>query len=334
MEIESILVTGGAGFIGSHVADRLLELGYTVTIVDNESTGLRRNVHPKANYIFGDVRNPADLERAFDQNIGAVIHIAGQASNVHAFTDPMGDLTTNVIGTVNILQACIAHKMPRLLFASSMTVYGHPDTLPVPETQTPCPISYYGITKYAAERYVLATAARNDLGFEFRPTAFRMFNVFGERQRLDNPYQGALGYFIGNVLRGEPIAIHGDGEQTRDFIYISDVVDAWIAALENPTAYQKVFNLGCGTPISINCLIDEILAINDQTRQTYPVIHGPLRPGDQRHMVADMRQTCQILGWEPKTHFSEALKNTLAWAKEEFKRNANVEHRVLSEFPK
>jgi UDP-glucose 4-epimerase len=328
MEIESILVTGGAGFIGSHLANRLLELGYSVTVVDNESTGLRQNVPHQADYFPGDVRKPEDLEKAFKRHIDAVFHIAGQASNVHSFADPMSDLTTNVIGTLNVLQACIAHKVPRILFASSMTVYGHPDLLPVPVTQLPRPISYYGITKYAAERYVMATAGRNDLDFEFNATAFRMFNVFGERQRLDNPYQGALGFFLGNVLREEPVTVHGDGEQTRDFIYIRDVVDAWMTALTSPTAYQKVFNLGCGKPISINRLVDEILGMNGQSRKTYPVVHGSVRPGDQRHMVADISQTSEILGWSPKTPFPEALQYTLTWAKEEFSRTMNGGDRV------
>jgi len=314
---RTVLVTGGAGFIGSHMAERLLARGDAVVILDNESTGLRRNIPPGAEYIQGDVTNPADVTCVFDLGIDAVLHIAGQASTIRSFDDPGMDLNTNVVGTLNVLQACLARGTPRLLYASSMTVYGQPEALPVSETQAPRPISYYGIGKYAAERYVLTTAARNDLNGKFRATAFRMFNVYGERQRLDNPYQGVMGIFIGNVLRGEPIVIHSDGEQSRDFVYVSDVVDAWLAALDNPAADGRVFNLGCGESLSMNRLADEILAARGRSRADYPVERGPERPGDQRHMTADIRRAREVLGWQPRVRLAEGLRRTLAWAEAE-----------------
>ena len=166
---------------------------------------------------------------------------------------------TNVTGTLNIIAACIRHRVPRILYASSMTVYGHPEALPINEEHPARPISYYGVTKYAAERYLMATALRTDLDFALHATAFRMFNVYGSRQRLDNPYQGVMGIFIGNVLRDEPIAVFGDGEQTRDFIHVQDVTAAWLSAVDNPAAFNQVFNLGTGQRISINRLIDAVL---------------------------------------------------------------------------
>src|SRR5204863_7356484 len=138
---------------------------------------------------------------------------------------PVDDLRTNVEGTLNILQLCIKYRVPRLLYASSMTLYGNSANVPTPEIEPCSPGSYYGITKYAAERYVHATAERPDLGFDFRVTSFRMYNVFGSRQALDNPYQGVLGIFVGNLLRGEPITIFGDGQQSRDFVHVDDIVD-------------------------------------------------------------------------------------------------------------
>src|SRR5262249_26704011 len=154
---------------------------------------------------------------AFSFGLDAVCHIAGQVSLIRSFTHPGTDLRTNVEGTLNVLQACLQHHVPRLLYASSMTVYGHATVLPTPENE-PCePVSYYGITKYAAERYARTTAERPDLGHPFNVTCFRMYNVYGPRQALDNPYQGVLGIFLGNLLRNEPIVIFGDGEQTRDF---------------------------------------------------------------------------------------------------------------------
>lgn len=313
---KRVLITGGAGFIGSHLADRLLGMGHQVTILDNESTGRRENVPSKATYLVGDVRNADDLEQAFAKGLDAVFHIAGQASTIRSFDDPLGDLDINTIGTIQVVQKCLAHQVPRLLYASSMTVYGHPATLPIAEDTLCRPVSYYGITKYAAERYVHATADRNDLKAPFHVTSFRMFNVYGERQRLDNPYQGVMGIFIGNVLRGEPITIHGDGEQSRDFVYISDIVDAWVGAWENEAAFGQVFNLGFGTRYSINVLADTILAALKQTRASYPVQYAPLRPGDQRHMVADISRAQRVLAWQPKIDFEAGVRRTVAWALE------------------
>jgi len=160
---------------------------------------------------------------------------------------------------------------------------------------------------------VHATAARNDLDAPFHVTLFRMFNVYGERQRLDNPYQGVMGIFIGNVVRGEPIVIHGDGAQSRDFVFISDVVDAWVRAWTDTAAYGQVFNLGMGTRYSINELADTVLMALDHSRETYSIENAPLRPGDQRHMVADISKV-RKLGWRPRVNFKQGVKRTVRWA--------------------
>lgn len=312
--MRTCLVTGGAGFIGSHIADRLIEEGYRVVIIDNESTGFRENVNPKAIYVHGDITRPKDLIKAFSYGIDVVFHIAGQASTIRSFNNPLNDLMVNVVGTINVLKMCLNYRVPRLMYASSMTVYGHPNKIPTPETEPCKPISYYGITKYAAERYVHATAERVDLDFELRVTSFRMFNVYGERQSLENPYQGVVSIFIANILNGETITIHGDGEQSRDFVHIQDVVDAWMAALDNEQAYNQVFNLGTGMRRSINELVDVTLAAFNHSRETYPVQYAPVRPGDQRHMAADITKASQVLGWHPKVQFEEGMKRTISWA--------------------
>src|SRR5438552_352840 len=163
----NVLVTGGAGFIGSHLAEGILAAGHRVVVVDNESTGKRENVPNGAAYFRADVARLEDLEKAFQEGLDAVCHIAGQVSIIRSFTDPAADLRTNTQGTVNALQLCLKYKVPRLIFASSMTNYGQTAVLPIPESH-PCePMSYYGITKYAAERYVQATVSRVDLGFAF-----------------------------------------------------------------------------------------------------------------------------------------------------------------------
>jgi UDP-glucose 4-epimerase len=309
-----ILVTGGAGFIGSHMADRLVADGHEAVVYDNLATGLRENVPPAARFIKGDVSQIHELDRAFSGGLDAVFHIAGQVSLIRSYTDPVVDLRTNVQGTLNILTLCVKHRVPRLLYASSMTVYSSNASLPTAE-DSPCePTSYYGITKHAGERYVHVTAERRDLDFPFQITAFRMYNVYGPRQALNNPYQGVLGIFLGNLMRGEPITIFDDGEQSRDFIYIRDIVDAWVGALKNPASYGKSINLGSGKRLSINCVADSVLSAFHRTRADHPVNYAPGRSGEQRHVEADVTLARQLLGWQPRVSFETGLAETLQWS--------------------
>jgi UDP-glucose 4-epimerase len=311
----NVLVTGGAGFIGSHLAQRLAEAGHGVVVLDNEATGRRENVPSAARYLKGDVCRPGDLESAFAGGLDAVCHVAGQVSLIRSFTDPLADLRTNVEGTVQVLRLCVKYRVPRLLYASSMQVYGDTAVVPTPEEAPAAPASYYGITKYAGERYVHATAARVDLDFAFHVTSFRMYNVYGPRQALDNPYQGVLGIFLGNLSRGEPLTIFGDGEQTRDFVYVGDVANAWAAALENPASYGGVFNLGSGRQTSINELADLALACFRRTRRDHEVRYAPGRPGELRRVAADAARARAVLGWQPLTSFADGLAQTVRWAR-------------------
>jgi len=311
------LVTGGAGFIGSHMADRLIEDGFEVTIIDDESTGMRENVNPGARYVKGDIQDVKTLESAFDPIPDVVFHIAGKASTIKSFDDPYEDLTTNIIGTVNIIQLCLKLRVPRLLYASSMTVYGEPMNLPIPESEPAKPISYYGITKFSAERYVHSTGLRNDLDFDFNVTSFRMFNVYGPRQSLENPYQGVVAIFISCALKDKPITIFWDGKQSRDFIYIDDVIDAWMLALNNPKTYGHVFNLGYGKRHTINQLADAVLKAVGKNREQCQINYEEKRPGDQRHMEADIYKAQKILDWNPKVSFEDGMLRTVEWATKE-----------------
>jgi len=309
-----VLVTGGAGFIGSHVAEGMLAAGHGVAVIDNESTGKRENVPHGAAYFRCDVARGEELEPVFEGGLDAVCHIAGQVSIIRSFNDPVADLRTNTQGTVNVLQLCVKYKVPRLIYASSMTNYGHTAVLPIPEDHPCVPTSYYGITKYAAERYVQATGSRADLGFPFHVTSLRMYNVYGPRQALDNPYQGVLGIFLGNLLRREPITIFGDGEQSRDFVHIRDVVHAWVSALDSKDSFGRVFNIGSGRRLSINQLADCLLAAFHENRSTWEMRYLPARPGEQRHVEADIRLAASGMGWKPAVSFEEGLQETLRWA--------------------
>ncbi|HTB21346.1 MAG TPA: NAD-dependent epimerase/dehydratase family protein [bacterium] len=319
MPRKKVLVTGVAGFIGSHMADGLMKKGYAVVGLDNLSTGERRLIPKGIRFIKGDVTRDADLGKAFGGGLAGVFHIAGCASTIKAFDDPEADLKTNTLGTVRVVQRCMKHRVKRLLYASSMTAYGFVDRLPVDvDKAIPKPVSYYGISKYAAERYALASGLRRDLGFDFGVTAFRMFNVYGRRQSLTNPYQGVASIFIGNILRQEPVKIFGDGEQSRDFIHISDVVAAWIKAFTTKAAKGEVFNLGTGRSISINTLVRTDIAAFGHDPAAYPIKYFSVRPGDQRHMRADIGKTLRVLkGWAPRMPFDKGMGDVIAWAREE-----------------
>ena len=177
-------------------------------------------------------------------------------------------------------------------------------------------MSFYGVTKWAAERYVHLTARRSDLASPLHVTSFRMFNVYGPRQSLDNPYQGVLAIFLGNCLREESIAIHSDGTQSRDFVYVSDVARAWLAAIDEPKSHDRVLNLGSGTPTSINELCAGVLGCFGHTPESYDVRHEPAQQGDIRESRADIGAAREVLGWSPQVALTEGLADTVRWAKE------------------
>jgi UDP-glucose 4-epimerase len=312
--VRRVLVTGGAGFIGSHLADRLLADGAAVTVLDNLATGLRDRVPADATFVEGDVADRAVVDGVFaNERFDAVCHVAGQASIRLSFSRPEADLATNVLGTVNVLRGCTESGVPRLVNASSMTIYGEPDSIPTPE-DVPCvPVSYYGVTKYAAERYAHVTGERSDV--DLQVTSLRMFNVYGPRQSITNPYQGVLAIFIGNVLRGEPITIHGDGLQTRDFVYVDDVVEGWMRVLDTPESFGQVLNVGSGTETSVNELADAVLGAFGHSRASWEVRSEAAQLGDQRRAAADT-SAIERLGWTAASTLDEGLARTVAWARE------------------
>jgi UDP-glucose 4-epimerase len=315
LESLRIIVTGGAGFIGTHLCRKLLAEGHQVTVIDNEFNSDRSSVPSGAEFYLGDVTRPEDLEPVFAKGCDAVCHLAGQVSIIRAFDNPIADLRTNVEGTINVVEMCLAHGVSRLIYASSMTAYGDTRVVPTPESEPCRPDSYYGITKFAAECFVHATAARPDLPHPFNVTSLRMFSVFGPGQAWDNPYQGVLGIFLGRLQRGEPITIFGDGKQTRDFIYVADVVDGWLAVLNKPEdTAGRIFNLGSGKPLSINELAERTVAAYGLGPNDHEIAYSPARPGEQRRVQADIMLADKSFGWRPKTSFETGLSETIRWA--------------------
>ncbi len=306
------LVTGGAGFIGSHLTSRLLADGVDVTVLDNLSTGRRERVPQEATLVEGEVGDRATVDGVFaGETFDAVFHIAGQASIRLSFMDPEVDVRTNVVGTVNVLRGCIEAGVRRLVNASSMTAYGEPHVIPTPEDVACVPVSYYGVTKYAAERYVHVTGARRDV--DLAVTSLRMFNVYGPGQSISNPYQGVLAIFIGNVLRREPITIHGDGLQTRDFVFVEDVVDAWMRVLDSPGTAGAVLNVGSGRETSVNELADAVLSAFGESRDSWEIRHEDVQLGDHRRAAADI-EAISALGWSPTISLASGVARTVEWA--------------------
>jgi UDP-glucose 4-epimerase len=311
--VRNALVTGGAGFIGSHLATRLLADGFAVTVLDNFATGRREAVPEGATLLEGDVGDRARVDEVFArERFSVVFHVAGQASIRLSFERPEVDLGTNVVGTVNVVRACVETGVERLVNASSMTAYGEPDEVPTPEDVACVPVSYYGVTKYAAERYAQIAGAVP--GVATAVTSLRMFNVYGPGQSISNPYQGVLAIFIGNVLRGEPITIHGDGKQTRDFVYIEDVVDAWMRVLDDARTFGRVLNVGSGRETSVNELADAVLDAFGHSRSTWEIRVEPTQLGDQRRAAADTGEL-EALGWAASGTLSEGMTRTVECAR-------------------
>jgi UDP-glucose 4-epimerase len=310
--VSRIVVTGGAGFIGSHLADGLLARGDDVVVLDDLSTGNLANVPEGAEFVETDVRNVGSVAAGI-AGADAVCHIAGQASIFRSFETPESDLAVNVSGTLAVIEACIRERVPRLVYASSMTAYGEPQQVPTPEDHSCVPVSYYGVTKYAAERYVQIAGARDDV--DLSTTALRMFNVYGERQSLTNPYQGVLAIFAGNVLRGEPITIHSDGLQTRDFVYVEDVVDAWLRVLDSPATVGKVFNVGSGGETTVSQLATQVIAACGESPEAWPIRTQAAQEGDQRRSAANIDALTAATDWRPTTPFETGMERTIAWAR-------------------
>lgn len=305
-DFSRILVTGGAGFIGSHIVDRLLSEGFEVTVIDNLDTGRLENLPHKQNkgfnFIEGDIRD-SNLVKKTMKNIDAIFHEAAMASVTLSVKNPILTNDINVTGTLNLLKASADLHVKRFVYASSAAVYG--DTLPIKkkENMTPNPTSPYGVSKLAAENYIKAFHKVYGL----KTVSLRYFNVYGTRQRFDieNAYGGVITIFVNRLLRNMPPIIYGDGEQTRDFVYIKDVVDANILAMTNNNAVGEIFNIGTGTKVSVNQIaatFKEILK-----KKNLKNLHKDPRPTDIRHGYADISKAKKVLGFNPKFSIQKGL---------------------------
>ena len=299
-----ILVTGGAGFIGSHIVDRLVQEGYGVVVADNLATGKRRNVNRAAKFYRTDIRSWW-LERVFRRERPAVVcHHAAQMDVRRSVQDPMFDAETNILGTLNVLRYAIKYGVRKFIFASSGgAVYGEPEKLPVSESHPTRPASPYGISKAVGDEYLRYFRAAD--GMEY--VSLRYANVYGPRQ---DPYgeAGVVAIFTQKMLQGEQPIINGNGRQTRDFVYVDDVVEANIAALGKEA--HGIYNVGTGQETTINELFSLLAGlINPSVRE----VHGPAKKGEQQRIALDSSRIHRELDWDPKASLKDGLSRTVEY---------------------
>jgi nucleoside-diphosphate-sugar epimerase len=304
------LVTGGAGFIGSNIVDELVRCGHNVVVLDDLSAGKEANlagVRGKIDFRVGSITDLAAAQLAC-RGADYVIHLAARTSVPKSVKEPLETNHVNIDGTLNVLVAARDAKVRRFVYAASSSAYGETPTQPKIETMAPVPISPYGITKYVGELY--AQVFGRVYGLE--NASVRYFNVFGPRQDPTSQYSGVLSRFMLAVLQGERPVIYGDGEQTRDFTYIENVVDGTLRACQASGASGKVFNGGTGARITIN---DVIKLLEKITGQKIRAKHEPSRTGDIRDSQADISLAREVLGYEPSVDFAEGLQRTWEWYK-------------------
>lgn len=293
------LVTGGAGFIGSHLVDRLIEMGAEVRVIDNLSVGRKSNLvqHLNGNkltFIEADISEYNEIEKHFE-NVDWVFHLAARADIVPSIVDPLVYHRANVDGTVNVLMAARKFSVKRFIYAASSSCYGIPDTYPTPEDAESRPQYPYALTKMVGEAYVMHWAQV----YKLPAVSLRFFNVFGPRARTSGTYGAVFGVFLAQLVHNKPLTIVGDGEQTRDFTFVSDIVDAIITAAKSDVR-AEIFNVGSGGTYSINSLV-KLLGAPD-------VVHIPKRPGEPDITFADVKKIEKSLGWKARVSFAEGVQ--------------------------
>ena len=302
------LVTGGAGFIGSHLVESLLENNVHVKVIDNLSSGKPANlekVRERIDFIEGDIRNRELVEKAA-QGCDYIFHLAAVVSVTVTVADPFGSAQVNEMGTITVLEAARKCKARRVILSSSSAVYGDDPQLPKDESLQPCPKSPYAVQKLVNEHYA---ALYNEL-YGLETVCLRYFNVYGPRQDPSSPYSGVISIFMKQAVNQKPPLIYGDGKQTRDFVHVSDVVMANRLAARHPSASGNVFNIGTGRRISINELWEIVAGTAGVNLKPE---YRPARRGDIRHSVADISKSVKTIGYRPQVDLAAGLAETYKW---------------------
>ncbi|MBI2549182.1 NAD-dependent epimerase/dehydratase family protein [Candidatus Woesearchaeota archaeon] len=303
-----MLVTGGAGFIGSHIVEQYVQAGHEVVVVDNLSTGKRENLHPNTRFYELDIQQQQELAKIFAKEKPEIVnHQAAQISASRSLKDPLNDAQTNVLGSLSLLECCRQYSVKKIIYASTAAVYGTPETLLCTEAHPIQPVWPYGVSKYYMEQSLWLYHHHYGIPYAI----FRYGNVYGPRQ---DPYgeAGVVSIFIEKMLEGKQPRINGDGKQTRDFVFVRDVAHASLCALQ-PAIPSGVFNIATGTETSVNTLFNEIKQL----------LKSPLQPNHGQPIVTEVRTIAldnakakKTLSWKPTTLLTEGLRQTIAWYKE------------------
>jgi UDP-glucose 4-epimerase len=299
-----ILVTGGAGFIGSQITDSLIESGLKVIVIDDLSTGKKNFIHPKAKFYHLDIRDTRLKSVFSEERPDVVFHQAAQTCVRKSVEDPVNDANINIFGTLGLLKLALTHGVKKIIFSSAGgAIYGEQERFPADESHPARPLSPYGITKLAVENYLYYYHSFYDIDY----VVLRYANVYGPRQ---DPYgeAGVVAIFIEHMLCGKSPTINGDGDQTRDFIYVEDVVAANLAALK--FSGSDIFNIGTGRETSVNQLFQQIAEL---TKARVEKITGPAKKGEQRRSVISPQKAIESLNWQPKTSLQEGLPKTIEY---------------------
>jgi UDP-N-acetylglucosamine/UDP-N-acetylgalactosamine 4-epimerase len=306
--MASYLVTGGAGFIGSHLVEELLRRGQKVRVLDNFSTGKRENLHglmDQIELIEGDIRSYHIVREAV-QGVDFVLHQGALPSVPRSINDPITTNEVNVGGTLNVLDASKDAGVKRVVYASSSSVYGPDPELPVREDMTPQPVSPYAVAKLTGEKYCHVFSRVYGL----ETVALRYFNIFGPRQDPNTQYSAFIPKFVVGIMNGQSLTIDGDGEQAKDFTYVSNVVEANLLALEAEGVSGEVFNVGCGQSTSVNEVVGHIRQISNSQGE---ISYGPSRTGDVPRSLADISRAREKLGYKPQVLLREGLEHVALW---------------------
>jgi len=295
-----VLVTGGAGFIGSHLVDALVEQGLRVRVLDNFATGRREQINPGAELVEADIRNSDSISNAL-RDIDCVFHTAALPRVPLSIEKPVETHMANVVGTLNILVAARDAGVRRVVYSGSSSVYGDQPKLPLTEDLAPNPLNPYGLQKLMGEQY----ARLFHRLFGIQTLTLRYFNVYGPRMATEGAYLTVISAFLRARREGRPLTIHSDGEQSRDFTHVRDVVRANMLAMDSPVADGRALNIGCGRNVSVNRIAAMIGGAT---------VKQPARPGDPRHTLADVSQAEQILGWRPQVMIEQGLDELIRLA--------------------
>lgn len=304
--MASYLVTGIAGFIGAALCKRLISNGHQVFGIDNLSTGYEENIPKGVKFYRGDCQSPGIYDCLESEKFDSIFHIAGQSSGEISFDDPVYDLGTNTESTLNLLKFALSTGCKRFIFAGTMSVYGDKPDRPIREDEELKPLSFYGVGKLASEHYL-----RIYEQYGIRSTSLRLFNVYGPGQNMKNLRQGMVSIFLAQMLENQKIHVKGNLDRFRDFVYIDDVVDAFLLCLDHPEAAGHALNIGTGVRTSVHTLIEKLISIYPEE---VALLSQGSTPGDMYGIYADIEKAKKLIGYQPKYNLDDGLKVMYSWA--------------------